>query len=100
MNAKAVISRSFARIHETNLKKQGMLPLTFVDPSTYELIGPKDTISITGLASLAPDVQVACTINHEDGSQSAFMCNHTMSHEHIAWFRAGGALAVIRANAR
>ena len=97
MNARAVICRSFARIHETNLKKQGMLPLTFADPATYDSIGPDDTISITGLADLAPDRPVQCFINHVDGSTTAFETNHTMSEEHIAWFKAGGALNVIRA---
>ncbi len=97
MNAKAIICRSFARIHETNLKKQGVLPLTFADPATYDLIGPDDTISITGLADLAPDQPVACVINHADGSTTRFEGRHTMSPEHIRWFRAGGALNVIRA---
>ena len=96
MNARAIISRSFARIHETNLKKQGVLPLTFADPATYELIGPDDTISIFGLADLAPDVNVKCRINHADGSQSDFEGVQTMSPEHIEWFKAGGALNVIR----
>jgi aconitate hydratase len=96
MGAKAIIVRSFARIHETNLKKQGVLPLTFADPATYENIGPDDTISIVGLANLAPDVPVQCTINHPDGTSETFNANHTMSDEHIAWFKAGGALNVIR----
>jgi aconitate hydratase len=96
MGAKAIIVRSFARIHETNLKKQGVLPLTFADPSTYENIGPDDTISILGLANLTPDVPVQCTINHPDGTAEPFTANHTMSDEHIAWFKAGGALNVIR----
>jgi aconitate hydratase len=99
MNAKAVISRSFARIHETNLKKQGVLPLTFSDSATYDAIGPKDTITITGLADLAPDREVLCRINHEDGSSTEFNAKHTMSEEHIHWFKAGGALNVIRQNA-
>lgn len=99
MNAKAIISRSFARIHETNLKKQGVLPLTFSDPTTYEKIGPKDTISIVGLKDLAPDQAVQGRINHADGTVTEFTCSHTMNDEHISWFKAGGALNVIRANA-
>jgi aconitate hydratase len=98
MNCKAVIARSFARIHETNLKKQGVLPLTFDDPSTYDLIGPGDTISITGLDQLQPEGQVHCRINHTDGTRSDFVTNQTMSEEHIAWFKAGSALNVIRQN--
>ena len=99
MNAKAIISRSFARIHETNLKKQGVLPLTFSDPTTYEKIGPKDTSSIVGLKDLAPNQAVQCRINHADGTVTEFTCSHTMNDEHISWFKAGGALNVIRANA-
>ena len=96
MGAKAIIVRSFARIHETNLKKQGVLPLTFADPSTYENIGPDDTISVHGLADLTPDIPVQCSTNHPDGTTETFVANHTMSNEHIAWFKAGGALNVIR----
>jgi aconitate hydratase len=96
-NAKAVITRSFARIHETNLKKQGVLPLTFADPHTYDLIDEDDHISIVGLADLAPDTPVAARITKPDGSTIDFECNHTMNDEQIEWFRAGGALNIIRA---
>ena len=96
MGARAVIVRSFARIHETNLKKQGVLPLVFADPATYEEIGELDRISILGLAGLAPDRPVTCRIHRPDGSASEFTCTHTMSEEHIAWFRAGSALNLIR----
>jgi aconitate hydratase len=82
MNGKAVIARSFARIAETNLKKQGMLALTFSDPATYDSIGADDKISILGLADLAPDVPVACRITHPDGTTEDF--------------EAGSALNVIR----
>lgn len=95
-NGKVIFARSFARIHETNLKKQGILPLTFADPSTYDRIGERDTISVTGLAELAPDKPVTCIIHHEDGTDETFDGLHTMSQEHIEWFRAGGALNVIR----
>jgi len=95
--AKAIIVRSFARIHETNLKKQGVLPLTFTDPAVYDLIGEDDRISITGLAQLAPGVPVACRLHHPDGSVVDFTGNQTMSPEHVEWFRAGSALNIIRA---
>ena len=100
LGAKAILVRSFARIHETNLKKQGVLPLTFADPATYDLIGETDTISLLGLASLAPDVAVRGRIDRPDGTAVAFEALHTMSPEHIDWFRAGGALSLIRAKAR
>ena len=88
--------RSFARIHETNLKKQGVLALTFDDPATYDAIGEDDTISITGLADLTPGGQVTCVLNHPDGTSEEFLTNQTMSPEHIAWFKAGSALNMIR----
>jgi aconitate hydratase len=91
-----VITRSFARIHETNLKKQGVLPLTFVDPSIYDTIGEDDRISVLGLADLAPDTPVRCRITKPDGTTVDFEANHTMSEEQIGWFRAGGALNIIR----
>jgi len=95
--AKAIIVRSFARIHETNLKKQGVLPLTFADPAVYDLIEEGDQISITGLAGLAPGRPVDCVLNKADGTDVAFQCNQTMSPEHIEWFKAGSALNIIRA---
>jgi aconitate hydratase len=97
MNGKAILVRSFARIHETNLKKQGVLPLTFADPAVYDEIRQDDTIDVLGLADLAPDRPVACRINHADGTTVDFTGNHTMSPEHIDWFKAGGALNLIRA---
>jgi aconitate hydratase len=96
MNGKAILARSFARIHETNLKKQGLLALTFADPATYEEIREGDTISILGLAELAPDRPVRCRLHHGDGTTLGFECTHTMSPEHIEWFKAGSALNVIR----
>ncbi len=92
----AVFARSFARIAETNLKKQGVLALTFADPATYDAIGEDDTIDITGLADLAPDAPVTCRINHADGSTEEFQVTHTLSPEQIDWFRAGSALNIIR----
>ncbi len=96
VGARAVIVRSFARIHETNLKKQGVLPLVFADPSAYDEIVEGDLLSVLGLAGLAPDRQVACRLHHVDGTTFDFACTHTLSPEHIEWFRAGSALNLIR----
>ena len=95
-NAKVILVRSFARIHETNLKKQGVLPLTFADPDVYDLIGEDDKLSFLGLADLAPDLPVRAQLVKPDGSVVDFTANHTMNDEQIAWFRAGGALNIIR----
>ena len=100
MGGRAVIVRSFARIHETNLKKQGVLPLTFADSSVYDEIGPGSRVSVLGLAELAPDRPVRCELTRADGSTLAFACTHTLSTEHIEWFVAGGALNLIRARER
>jgi aconitate hydratase len=96
---RVIFARSFARIHETNLKKQGVLPLTFSDPATYESIGEADRISVLGLASLAPDKPVVCRITRPespDGSSEEFTCTHTFSTEQLEWFKAGSALNMIR----
>jgi aconitate hydratase len=98
-NGKVIFARSFARIHETNAKKQGLLPLTFADPGTYDVIGEDDRISVHGLADLAPDVNVRCTIHKPDGTTVDFECTHTFSPDQIEWFRAGSALNIIRARA-
>jgi aconitate hydratase len=95
-NGKVILSRSFARIHETNLKKQGLLPLTFADPATYDTIGEDDRISVHGLADLAPDTPLRGTIHKPDGATTDFLANHTFSHDQIEWFKAGGALNIIR----
>jgi aconitate hydratase len=91
-----VLARPFARIHETNLKKQGLLPLTFADPSTYELIGEDDRISVLGLASMTPGEPVRCRVTKPDSGPIEFECTHTFSPEQLEWFRAGSALNVIR----
>jgi aconitate hydratase len=98
MNGRAVIVRSFARIHEANLKKQGVLALTFANPDDYERIQADDTIDIVGLADLAPGRPVDVVIHHANGSSETISTTHTMSDEHIAWFRAGSALNVLRGN--
>ena len=92
------IARSFARIHETNLKKQGMLPLTFADPEDYERIGQDDRIAIRSLSELAPERQVVAEVTKPDGSTWSFKTDHTYSEEQIEWFRAGSALNIIRAS--
>jgi aconitate hydratase len=99
MNGRAVIVRSFARIHEANLKKQGVLALTFKDTDDYERILVDDTIDIVGLADLAPGAPVGVVINHANGSSHEIVTTHTMSDEHIGWFRAGSALNVLRSQA-
>jgi aconitate hydratase len=91
-----ILARSFARIHDTNCKKQGLLPLRFVDPGTYDEIEEDDRISVLGLATLAPDTPVRCRLRKADGRTSEFSCTHTFSAEQLAWFRAGSALNVIR----
>ena len=96
--AKAILVRSFARIHEANLKKQGVLPLTFADPAVYDQIGQDDRISVVGLADLTDGQPVRCVLTKPDGSTVGFEANHTMSPEHIEWFKAGSALNIIRAN--
>ena len=95
-NGKVIFARSFARIHEANLKKQGMLALTFADPDTYDLIGVDDRISVLGLADLAPDMPVQCRITKPDGTTVDFLANHTLNEEQIRWFVAGSALNLIR----
>ncbi len=90
-----VLARSFARIHETNLKKQGLLPLWFVDPATYELIGEDDRISVRGLADLTAGKPVRCRITRPDGSGVDFTCTHSFDADQLGWFRAGSALNTI-----
>ena len=90
------IARSFARIHETNLKKQGMLPLTFADPADYDRIAEDDRIAVTGLTELTPDRPVTVEVSTSVGETWVFSANHTFSNDQIEWFRAGSALNVIR----
>ena len=92
LGAVAVIVRSFARIHETNLKKQGVLPLTFIDPADYEKFREDDKVSITGLVGLDPDKNVSVKIKHSDGAEEKIETKHTMSEQQIEWFQAGSAL--------
>ena len=100
LGVRAILVKSFARIHETNLKKQGMLALTLSDPGTYDAIDEQDRVSILGLAELAPDRPVSCRLHKPDGATVDFTCTHTMAPEHIQWFKAGSALNLIRARQR
>ncbi|MFN3681416.1 MAG: aconitate hydratase [Nitrospira sp.] len=92
LNVRVVIARSFARIHETNLKKQGILALTFADPEDYEKIDQQDRISVTGLRELAPGKPVTVTIHKADGQTVTIQANHSMTEQQIEWFKAGSAL--------
>jgi aconitate hydratase len=96
LGCKAVIARSFARIAETNLKKQGVLPLVFDDPASWDLIREDDRISLAGLDDLGPDSKLTISIAHVDGSTDRFTANHSMSSEQVEWFRAGSALNYLR----
>jgi aconitate hydratase len=91
-----VLVRSFARIHETNLKKQGLLPLTFADPADYEKVREDDRVSILGLPSLAPGKDLTVVLHHADGKRDEIRAKHTFNAEQIGWFRAGSALNVLR----
>lgn len=93
----AVIVKSFARIHETNLKKQGLLPLTFVNPADYDLVQKGDKISLMGLIGLEPGKDIVCILTHADGKTDTIQLKHTLNQEQIAWFKAGSALNVLKA---
>jgi aconitate hydratase len=92
----AVIARSFARIHESNLKKQGLLALTFGEPGDYDRIREDDRVSLVGLSEFAPGVMVRCLVAHADGSVETLSLSHSFSAAQLAWFRAGGALNLVR----
>ncbi|VDO92781.1 unnamed protein product [Soboliphyme baturini] len=88
----AIIVKSFARIHETNLKKQGLLALTFADAKDYDKIMPSDKVSITGLVEFAPGKALKCILSHTDGTTDDIWLNHTYNEEQIQWFKAGSSL--------
>jgi aconitate hydratase len=92
LNVRAVITKSFARIHETNLKKQGILPLTFADPKDYDNIEQNDRLSVVDLANLAPGKQVTVIIHKPNGQEVRVQTNHSMTAQQITWFKAGSAL--------
>jgi aconitate hydratase len=95
LGAAAVIVRSFARIHESNLKKQGLLALTFNDPDEYDLIREDDRIDLINLSDLTPNQPVSCIVNHADGQKETLLLNHTYNEAQVEWFRAGSALNLI-----
>jgi len=100
LGVRAVLVKSFARIHETNLKKQGMLGLTFADKADYDKIKEDDSIDIVGLGSFAPNKPLTIVLNHADGSKEEIKANHTYNEQQIEWFKAGGALNIIRASVK
>jgi aconitate hydratase len=91
----AVITRSFARIHETNLKKQGVLALTFADPKDYDRIQEDDRVTLSDLSNLAPGKPVIMTVNHSHGGKEQISLKHSYNAEQIRWFKAGSALNLI-----
>ena len=97
LGGKAIIVKSFARIHETNLKKQGMLPLTFANPSDYDLIKEDDLITLH-VKDIAPGSQIKAIIKHSDDTKNEIMLNHTFNEQQILWFKSGSALNIISAN--
>lgn len=97
LGVRAILVRSFARIHETNLKKQGMLALTFANKEDYDKVQEDDSIDILGLTTFAPGRPLTVALNHADGSKDVISVNHTYNDQQIEWFKAGGALNVIRA---
>ena len=92
LGAAAIITRSFARIHEANLKKQGLLPLTFEDPGDYDRVQEDDRVSIVGLSELAPGTTVQCILKHADGTEDTVNLRHTLNEGQIEWFKAGSAM--------
>jgi len=94
LNVKVILAKSFARIHETNLKKQGMLALTFIDKEDYNKVCEDDRISVTGLKSFSPDKHLTITLTHKNGSKDTFEAQHTYNEQQINWFKAGAALNV------
>jgi aconitate hydratase len=97
LGVRAILVKSFARIHETNLKKQGMLALTFANKADYEKVQENDSIDILGLTSFAPGKPLRIVLNHADGSKDEIVVNHSYNEQQIEWFKAGAALNIIRA---
>ncbi len=97
LGCRAVLVKSFARIHETNLKKQGILPMTFVNAADYDLFREDDRVSVSGLAGLAPGSELTVVLHHADGSTDTVTARHSMSAQQIEWFKAGSALNMIAA---
>ncbi len=100
LGAKAVIVKSFARIHETNLKKQGILALTFADPADYDKVREDDKVAILGLQQFTPDQPLTVNLTHSDGTEESFSVNHTFNENQIEWFKAGSSLNLIAQEAQ
>jgi aconitate hydratase len=96
LGVRVVLVKSFARIHETNLKKQGMLALTFADRSDYDLVREDDVVDVLGLVSLEPGKPLEIILHHSDGTTDSFLANHSLNENQIGWFRAGSALNLIK----
>ncbi|MBA4196423.1 MAG: aconitate hydratase [Chitinophaga sp.] len=96
LGVRVVLTKSFARIHETNLKKQGMLALTFANKEDYDKIQEDDSIDVIGLTSFAPGKPLTLVLHHKDGSKDEIIANHTYNEQQIEWFKAGAALNIIR----
>jgi len=95
LGCRLVVAKSFARLHITNLKKQGILPCTLAEPAAYEAVRAGDRISVHGLTELAPDKPLAATLHHQDGSTASLQLLHSMTAEQVRWFRAGAALNLL-----
>jgi aconitate hydratase len=96
LGVRVVLTKSFARIHETNLKKQGMLALTFNDKSDYDKIQEDDSVDVLGLTSFTPGTALTLVFHHADGTNDTVIANHTYNQQQIDWFKAGAALNIIR----
>ncbi|HYH56489.1 MAG TPA: aconitate hydratase, partial [Anseongella sp.] len=96
LGVRVILVKSFARIHETNLKKQGMLALTFEDPADYDKVQENDTIDIRGLTTFSPNQPLTVVLHHENGTREEFRVNHTYNEQQIEWFKAGSALNLIK----
>ena len=96
LGVRAILVKSFARIHETNLKKQGMLGLTFDNPLDYDKVLEDDSIDILGLESFEEGRQLTIALHHANGTTETFPVNHTYNAQQVEWFKAGSALNIIR----
>ena len=96
LGVRVILVKSFARIHETNLKKQGMLAITFADPNDYNKVQEDDVIDIVGLTEFVPGKQLTVVLHHTDGRQDSLPVNHTYNEQQIEWFKAGAALNIIK----
>ena len=94
LNVKVILAKSFARIHETNLKKQGMLALTFADKADYDKVGEQDKLSILDIENICPGKNLTVEVTHPDGSKECFEATHTYNDLQIEWFKAGSALNI------